>query len=93
MYVYIYIHTNSPTHIHMHKCIQAYIVTYIPFLITLHRYGKKRTFLKIDPGSCINLGYHCNPPPPLNLAPLVQNNKYVNNAGLWLYLTGIANIS
>ena len=29
MYVYIYIHTNSPTHIHMHKCIQAYIVTYI----------------------------------------------------------------
>ena len=29
MYVCIYIHTNSPTHIHMHKCIQAYIVTYI----------------------------------------------------------------
>ena len=29
MYVCIYIHTNSPTHIHTHKCIQAYIVTYI----------------------------------------------------------------
>ena len=29
MYVCIYIHTNSPTHIHTHNCIQAYIVTYI----------------------------------------------------------------
>ena len=24
-------------------------------------------FIKIDPGSDNNLGYHCNPPPPLNL--------------------------
>ena len=38
MYVCIYIHTNSPTHIHTHKCIQAYIVTYI------HTYIQKITY-------------------------------------------------
>ena len=54
-----------------------------PFLIPLRRYGEQWTFLKIDPDSGINLGYHCNPPPPLNLAefgvPATHQHQYIND--------------
>ena len=33
------------------------------FLIVLRKNAKKWTFLKIDPGNGINLGYLSNPPP------------------------------